>query len=91
MVDSPETEAAQNESGHSAKTDALQKDIEQLRKDVAALTQSVKRRSNDQLQAGLNSAREHAGDWSHEIEARPYVSIFVAFGAGLLLGKLFSR
>lgn len=87
---------------NSPETDALRKDMEQLRKDVAALTESIKRRSNDQMQAGIDTARErfnemrreasrHTQDLSGEIEARPFISILAAFGIGLLLGKIFGR
>lgn len=72
-------------------TDALRQDIEQLRKDLAALTDSVKQRSNEHMQAGLDSARDRAGELGEEIEARPFTSVVTAFAVGLLLGKLFSR
>ncbi len=87
---------------NSPETDALKKDIEQLRKDLGALTDSVKHRSSEHAQAGIDSARErfdemrreasrHTQDLSGEIEARPFTSILAAFGIGMLLGKLFGR
>lgn len=75
----------------STETDALRQDIEQLRQDLAALTDSVKQRTGTQTQAGLESARERACELGSQIEARPLTSVVAAFGAGLLLGKLFSR
>lgn len=75
----------------SADTEALRKDFEQLRRDVATLTENVKSRSNDQVATGINKARESFDGISSEIEARPYTAMITAFGVGLLLGKVFSR
>lgn len=87
---------------NSPETDALRKDLEQLRKDLGALTDSIRHRSNEQAHAGMDIARErfnelareagrHTQDLSGEIEARPFTSILAAFGIGLLLGKIFGR
>lgn len=87
---------------NSPETDALRKDMEQLRKDLGALSDSVKHSSNEYAQASLDMARErfnelcreagrHTQELSGEIEARPFTSILAAFGIGLLLGKIFGR
>lgn len=75
--------------------DTLRNDLEQLRKDFKALSEQVKHRSREQVQAGVDDARDriggYLGDCCKEIEARPFTSIIAAFGAGLLLGKIFGR
>jgi len=95
--------ASKNETNaNTAETEALKKDIEQLRADLAALSESFKNSMNAQAHAGLHKARDHFQDaaqeagrytqqWSDEIKTRPYTSVIAAFGVGLLLGKLFSR
>ena len=86
----------------SKETQALRKDLEQLRKDFAALRDSAQRSSEAQFQAGVDSAREHFDQWQQEagrrvedlgaeIKARPFTSILAAFGVGMLLGKTFGR
>lgn len=75
----------------SPETDALRQDMEQLRKDLSALSENIKRRSNDQLQAGMESARHRVDELGGEIQSRPYTSVLAAFGVGLLLGKILSR
>lgn len=79
----------------SVETDALQKDLEQLRKDFKALSAELKSSYKGQAQAGLDKARDHVGDrfgdWCGELESRPFTCIAAAFGAGLLFGKLLGR
>lgn len=87
---------------NTQETDALKKDIDQLKRDISTLTESIKQSAEQRAQAGMSSARgkydefrreadRHAQDLGSEIEARPFTSIMVAFGVGLLLGKLFGR
>lgn len=86
----------------NTENEALKKDIEQLRNDLAALAKSYKDAGESQAQAGLDSARgkynelrheatRHAQDVGSEIEARPFTSVLAAFGIGLVLGKLIGR
>lgn len=86
----------------SSETDALKKDVEQLRADLATLTDSLKKRTNEQTQAGMSRARSrmhnmtqegerYARKCCEEIEARPFVSILAGLGVGMLLGWLFKR
>lgn len=91
MANSADKDTPRQTIADSPEAAALRKDIEQLRKDLAALAESVRHRSSDQVQAGFDTARQHAGDLGREIEARPLTSVAAAFGIGLLLGKLFSR
>jgi len=86
----------------NAENEALKKDIEQLRNDLAALAKSYKASGEQQAQAGLDSARgkyyelrdeasRRTQDVGSEIEARPFTSVLAAFGIGLVLGKLLGR
>ncbi|KAF0807770.1 hypothetical protein A6D6_00767 [Alcanivorax xiamenensis] len=86
----------------SAETEALKKDLEQLRRDLKALADAVKQSTQEHAQEHLNSAREtfegarqsasrQAEHLGEEIKARPFTSVLTAFGVGLLLGKLFGR
>jgi len=87
---------------NASETDALKKDMEQLKRDLSTLSDSVKQSASQRAQAGVDSARgtyddlkrqadRQAQDLGSEIEARPFASIFVAFGVGLVLGKLVGR
>lgn len=76
---------------NSPETDALRQDLEQLRKDFAALSEKYKESSYNQAQAGMDKARDRIGSLCKEVESRPGASLTVAFGLGLLLGKIFSR
>ncbi|GAA5131013.1 DUF883 family protein [Alloalcanivorax gelatiniphagus] len=86
----------------SQETEALKKDIEQLRRDLGALTEAAKRNSQQKAQAGVEQARAqfddvraraemHTEQWGSHIKERPLTSVFAAFGVGILLGKLISR
>lgn len=101
MANPPEREKGTPISS-APETEALRKDMEQLRKDLAALSDSVKRSSSEYAHAGMDAARDrfndirreagrHTQELSGEIEARPFTSILAAFAAGLILGKIFSR
>lgn len=79
------------ETSNSSETETLQKDTERLREDVAVLSRDARHSARGQAQAGIDKARERFGGLSHEIEARPYTGIVVAFGTGLLLGRLLGR
>lgn len=83
MANTPET--------HTAETQALRNDLEQLRKDLARLSENAKQRSNSQVQAGISKACDRFRDIGSELESRPVTSVLAAFGVGLLLGKIFSR
>src|SRR5699024_6626403 len=75
----------------SPETDALRQDLEQLRKDFSALSDSLKQRSNEQLQAGMESARHRVDELGGVIQSRPCTSVLTAFGVGLLVGKILGR
>lgn len=86
----------------SSETDAIKKDMEQLRSDIAALAEAVKRSGQQRAQAGVDAAREkfdevrleaagQAEHCSNQIRQRPFTSVLSAFGVGLLIGKIISR
>jgi ElaB/YqjD/DUF883 family membrane-anchored ribosome-binding protein len=86
----------------SQETDAIKKDMEQLRHDLAALAEAVKRGGQQRAQAGAEAAREkfdevrreaasQAEHCSNHIRERPFTSVLAAFGVGLLIGKIISR
>lgn len=80
----------------------LREDLDAVRADIARLAESLKTATGDTARAGVGAARlgaerarVQADEWASElgrrIEERPYGSVLVAFGVGLLLGKLFDR
>lgn len=93
---------ADNPTETRTETEALKKDVEQLRADLTALTESMKQRTNERTHARMDRARgqmrtaaqegeRYARQVCKEIEARPFVSILAGIGLGVLLGRLFSR
>ena len=86
----------------SPETEALKKDMDQLRRDLGALTEAFKRNSQQRAQAGAEQARDQfdqvrrqaegqAEQVGSHIKERPFTSVLSAFGVGLLIGKLISR
>lgn len=83
-------------------TEALRKDIEQLRNDFAAMGRTVKgfagevgsetyARVKDRADKARVQAEKAADTVVHTIEDRPLASILAAFAVGLILGILFGR
>lgn len=81
---------------------ALKKDLDALREDLKSLAENVRQSSEQQAQEKLDhmrgyyddlrkQANKYSRDVSAEIEARPFTSVFAAFGIGLILGRLLSR
>lgn len=86
----------------SPETEAIKKDMEQLRRDLGTLTEAFKRSSQQRAQAGVEHARERfdevrqqaegqAEQMGSHIKERPFTSVLTAFGVGLLIGKIISR
>lgn len=75
----------------SPETDALRKDLEQLREDLALLNGVVRDNSRNRVQAGVDKARDCFDNLNGEMRARPFTGMVAAFGVGLLAGKLLSR
>lgn len=87
---------------NSSEMEDLKRELETLRKDFGKLVDSAKSASTAQAQSGVDAAKDsaerlrgHARDTAasleEEIKARPYSSVFAAFGVGLLLGKILGR
>ena len=82
-----------------SETDALKKDLDALRKDLRDLAEHMRDSGEKRYQDGVHQARHGYEDLRREaskrskevgaeIEARPFTSVFAAFGIGLELGKL---
>jgi ElaB/YqjD/DUF883 family membrane-anchored ribosome-binding protein len=83
----------------SKSADDLRADLEQLRDDMGAMMKTVSRMANNGQKEGLEklkSASTVAADQARQgvevaeqsISQNPFTSVLVAFGAGLLIGKL---
>ncbi len=86
--------------------DTLKDDLGKLRADVSNLSSALKdvtsdtvREQIDMIRARIDSiaadaklqGRASLDDLTGRIEERPLASILIAFGAGVLIGKLFDR
>jgi ElaB/YqjD/DUF883 family membrane-anchored ribosome-binding protein len=85
---------------------AVKDDLAKLRSDIANLSNALKELTSetvheriDSLRGGIDrltddaklQSREALDGLADRIEERPLTSILVAFGVGLLLGRLFDR
>lgn len=82
--------------------DKLKDDLAAVRADLSKLTEALgddvrQRRDNgvDTVKRGARAAQEQArkaaDGVSHGVSERPLTSVFVAFGVGMLVGRLFTR
>lgn len=75
--------------------DALKTDLGTLKDDVSAIARTLadkgSARLNDAVGNGKARVQEGVVALENEITARPLTSLLVAFGAGILLGKLTQR
>ncbi len=80
----------------------LQAEMAQLREDLAKVTDTLKHMASGEAQAAYGRVRSAAEEAQaratktaeavgNEISDRPFTSVATAFGAGILLGMLFSR
>lgn len=80
----------------------LKADLSQIQKDIAALTETMKRLGSDRGQEGVNAVKRAADTTERQARAavqsiedqiseRPFPSVLVAFGLGFLIGKLLDR
>jgi ElaB/YqjD/DUF883 family membrane-anchored ribosome-binding protein len=80
----------------------LQAQLDTLREDFSELTKTMKTMSADYAKQGQQKVRDGAqqaraqaaqslDQAKQEVEARPYTSMAVAFGVGLVVGKLLDR
>jgi ElaB/YqjD/DUF883 family membrane-anchored ribosome-binding protein len=83
----------------SKSTEDLRADLEQLRDDMAAMMKTVSRMANNGQREGLERIKQAttvAADQARQsmevaeqgIVKNPFTSVLVAFGAGLVIGKL---
>jgi ElaB/YqjD/DUF883 family membrane-anchored ribosome-binding protein len=86
--------------------DAVKEDLGKLRSDITSLTDAFQSVASEKVRDKWNGAHEKFDPWTEkaryrgresledlaeEIEERPLTSIFLAFGVGVLLGRLFDR
>jgi ElaB/YqjD/DUF883 family membrane-anchored ribosome-binding protein len=106
MAETTAKTAAGIERELKSDVDAIKSDLDNLRKDLAAVLdrikgtatsraeseiQALQKRINkiaDDLQTG---GRESLRAVEERIEERPLVSLAIAFGVGIVLGRLFDR
>lgn len=85
---------------------AVKDDLAKLRSDIANLSNALKELTSetvhdrfDSLRGGIDrltddaklQSREMMDDLTAHIEERPLTSVLIAFGVGVLLGRLFDR
>jgi ElaB/YqjD/DUF883 family membrane-anchored ribosome-binding protein len=85
---------------------AVKDDLAKLRSDIANLSNALKELTSetvheriDSLRGGIDrltgdaklQSREMLEDLTDHIEERPLTSVLIAFGVGVLLGRLFDR
>ena len=86
--------------------DTVKDDLSKLRTDISSLTEAFQSTATDRFRRQWTGAqdkfdkisnqarsqgREKLEDLAEEIEGRPLTSVFVAFGIGILLGRLLDR
>lgn len=87
-------------------TAMLGEDIAALKRDVATLMEHLKSTASaaragaaEQVSAeaerlyrnAVEEGKRHVATLAHQVETQPVTSVLVAFGVGLLLGRLLSR
>lgn len=91
---------------HAKEIDDVRADLDALRKDIGKLSDSLssnlagsaaqvaenaRARAGEAVSAASDKARSGAEFVGQKVEERPVTSMAVAFGAGLLIGKLLKR
>jgi ElaB/YqjD/DUF883 family membrane-anchored ribosome-binding protein len=86
--------------------DTVRDDLTKLSNDIASLAESLKEGATDAAREKLAAARdrferlteeartrseEHLDNLAATIEERPLTSVLIAFGVGIILGRLFDR
>jgi ElaB/YqjD/DUF883 family membrane-anchored ribosome-binding protein len=86
--------------------DTVREDLTKLRSDIAAIKNTLQEVATEKVRARVNEAQQKFDKWSEtaryrsraslenfasEVEDRPLTSIMVAFGAGVILGRIFDR
>lgn len=73
-----------NSARHEADLDTLVGDLAKLKEDFAEVLRYAKK-------SGMGKAQDSVATVSHRIEEQPLTSLLVAFGIGILSGKLLLR
>jgi ElaB/YqjD/DUF883 family membrane-anchored ribosome-binding protein len=68
--------------------DTLKAGLDTLRKDISSLASSFGDTATNEASRG---GREGVSAVEHQIEERPFISVLVAFGIGVVIGKLINR
>jgi ElaB/YqjD/DUF883 family membrane-anchored ribosome-binding protein len=78
--------------------DTLKAGLDTLRKDISSLVSSFGDAATDEVKTRGRRAREASrrgregvAAVKQEIEERPFISVLVAFGIGVVIGKLINR
>ena len=86
--------------------DTLKDDLAKLRADVASLSATLRDITSDTVHEQVHAIRgrinnltdsakaegqQRLDELTEQIEERPLTSVLIAFGVGLLIGKLFDR
>lgn len=82
--------------------DELQQQLNALREDFGEITKTLKTLTSDYAEQSQNKIRQTAeraqqqakqsiNRAQHEVEAHPYTSMAVAFGIGVVIGKILDR
>jgi ElaB/YqjD/DUF883 family membrane-anchored ribosome-binding protein len=86
--------------------DTVREDLSKLRSDISSLTEAFQSTAKDRFSRQWSGAQDKFGklsdkartqsretleDLAEEIEGRPLTSVFIAFGVGILLGRLLDR
>lgn len=82
--------------------DTLKQDLTSLRNDLQELATAIRESGEKYAHIGMTHARDAYAEARQEaqkqtqavgaeIETRPFTSVIVAFGAGLIMGKLLGR
>lgn len=75
--------------------DALRKDFSEVTKTLKDMTQAYAKESQDRMKGAADEAgkqvKESFTKVQGEVEMHPYTSMAVAFGIGMILGKILDR
>lgn len=83
-------------------TDDLRADMDQLKRDVASLVETLRKTAEDGSREGLRSLNRVADETraraqqsyallEQQVVEKPVASLLIAFGLGMVLGKLLER
>lgn len=87
--------SSSNETKLENELDALKGDMSKVKSDLESLVESLIGRTKEESHAMADATRvkvkEGVSSVEHYIEDRPFTTVLVALGVGLLVGKFFSK